>query len=1069
METYEQFYKELNARQKEAVDTIDGPVLVIAGPGTGKTQLLSMRVANILRKTDTDPGSILCLTFTNKAAVNMKERLIRLTGGEARDVMVKTFHSFATELMNMYPDYFWNGAKLSTAPDAVQIEIIQSILSALPLNNPLALKFAGTFTAGKDVKDALKHVKEAGLTPEKLQAIIEANIRYIDLIEHDLVDILSKPLRANALPNIREAVHALPNQGVSGKLMPLKDLGLVMKESLDFALAQDEGTNKTTHTGTWKKRFIQTVEKEKGMHKERERNAWWLALVEVYASYRKALHERGHYDYSDMIVEVITQLQEHPSMRADVQEQFQYVLIDEFQDSNAAQLQLAHLISDHHANEGSPNLMAVGDDDQSIYKFNGAELNNMLSFETSYPTTKRIVLEENYRSSQAVLDASSNVIELAHDRLVLRDKTMSKHLVARNEPTKKGTLVHHSYPTQEEELSGVARLVAQEYRSGTHDIAILARDHGSLERLSSILVSLKIPIQYERQNNILEQPVIVQVHAITSLLVAIQAGNSTRVTALLSQTLRAPMWNLDPKTLWDLAVANQRGASWLDGMLNSKHVELQAIANWLLWLSSLSIHESLLVTIEHVLGLASSEDFTSPIREYFMHREDRDSDYMHGLSALRVLLGMVHEFSRTASGTLKDFVTFVQLLIDTGEVIADESHFVSGDNAVQLMSVHKAKGLEFESVYIVDAVDKKWRPKNKGRKAPVNVPLQPEGDDGDDYVRLMYVAMTRAKRTVIAASYIEDSNGSDVLVSPLIHDALTLKVHERDGNEPPITILEEHLSWPHLNDTDEKRILQDALDTYALSATGVLDFLDVSNGGPERFFERHILRLPSVTSTSMAFGTAMHAALEFAQIATNADTLSEKKVFAAYEKALRDQQLSLVEEQRFLEHGRLLLDKLMQSETFWIGKGGIPEQKLNDVSVGPARLKGAIDRIDITKEHLTIVDYKTGQPLSSFTTTDKSKQLKAWRHRTQLIFYALLIKNSPRFKAAEIRGQMWYVEASSPKELIREYIPSDAEIAHMEKVIVAIWKHVMNLSFPDTSSYSSDYNGIQAFEADLLQ
>ncbi len=1068
MGTYEQFYAELNERQREAVDTIDGPVLVIAGPGTGKTQLLSMRVANILRKTDTSPNSILCLTFTNKAAVNMKDRLIRLTGGEARDVMVKTFHSFATELMNTHPDYFWNGAKLSTAPDAVQIEIIQSILSALPLDNPLALKFAGTFTAGRDVKEALKHVKEAGLTPDKLQAIIEANIRYIDLIEDDLVSILSKPLSAKRLPEIRDAVHALPNQGVSGKMLPLKDLGLFMKESLDFAISQDEGTNKSTNTGEWKKRFIQNVEKVKAMHKERDRNAWWLALVDVYSSYRTALHERGHYDYSDMIVEVITQLQNHASMRADVQEQFQYVLIDEFQDSNAAQLQLAHLISDHHANEGSPNLMAVGDDDQSIYKFNGAELNNMMSFETSYPTTKRIVLEDNYRSSQDVLDAASKVITLANDRLVLRDKTMSKNLKALNPPLTKSTLVHHSYPTQEHELSGVARLVAQEYRSGVHDIAILARGHSSLERLSSILLSLNIPIQYERQNNILDSPVIIQIHAITSLIVAIQEGESRKVTALLSKTLRAPMWNLEPKVLWDLAVANQRGASWLDGMLKSSSPELKEIANWLLWLSSLSMNESLLVTTEHVIGLASSEQYTSPVKAYFMHSESKDSDYMQGLSALRKLLGMVHEFSRTSSGTLKDFVTFIQLLIDTNEVVADESNFVSGDNAVQLMTVHKSKGLEFESVYIVDAIDKKWRPKNKGRKAPINVPLKPEGDDGDDYVRLMYVAATRAKRNVIAASFREDINGADELVSPLIHEALSLKVHERDDLEPAISVLEENLTWPHLNDTDEKRILRDALESYAISATAVLDFLDVSNGGPERFFERHLLRLPTVTTTSMAFGTAIHSALEYAQIATNTDSLSSKKVFAAYEKALIDQQLSPTDEQRYLEHGRLLLDKLLTSETFWIGKGGIPEQKMHDIAIGPARLKGTIDRIDISKDHLTIVDYKTGLPLNSFTTNDKAKQLKAWRHRTQLIFYALLVKHSPRFKSADIRGQMWYVEASSAKELIREYIPTDTEIDYMEKIISAMWKSIMNLSFPDTTGYSQDYAGVCDFQADLL-
>src|ERR1017187_7944583 len=118
-------YRQLNEQQKQAVDAIDGPVLVVAGPGTGKTQLLSVRVANILQKTDTDASGILCLTFTNKAALNMRERLYQLIGSGSRNVVVRTFHSFAAEIMNQYPDYFWDGARLSVAPDAVQLEIIQ--------------------------------------------------------------------------------------------------------------------------------------------------------------------------------------------------------------------------------------------------------------------------------------------------------------------------------------------------------------------------------------------------------------------------------------------------------------------------------------------------------------------------------------------------------------------------------------------------------------------------------------------------------------------------------------------------------------------------------------------------------------------------------------------------------------------------------------------------------------------------------------------------------------------------------------------------------------------------------
>ncbi len=1072
MSEFETTYKLLNPSQRLAVDTVDGPVLVVAGPGTGKTQLLSMRVANILRKTDVDPGNILCLTFTNKAAVNMRERLITLTGGEASGVMVKTFHSFAAELMNMYPDHFWNGAKLSTAPDATQIEIIQDILGRLPLNNPLALRFAGNFTAGKDVKNALKYVKEAGLTPEKLKALITANLAYIDTIEADLVEILAKPLSVKNLANIAEQVETLPEQGIGNSLQPLQDLGHTIKESLRFALQQDEGTGKTKHTGKWKQRWVQSVESKKGMHKERERNEWWFNLADVYASYRNSLHLRGYYDYSDMIVEVISQLQNNADMRGDAQERFLYVLIDEFQDTNAAQLQLAHLIADHPSSNGKPNLMVVGDDDQSIYKFNGAELNNMLSFQSSYPAAKLVVLTENYRSSQKILDMSTKIIDQVSDRLVTRMPSLSKDLIAKNIPSNSGTIEHRSYATEDHELSGIADDIATLYKqqnSENHDsIAVLARDHASLRRIASLLDSREVAVRYEQQSNVLEHPVVQQIHYIASALVAIQDGDAAQLDVLLSKIIRGPMWQLKPSQLWAIATSVKRTTNWLDTMLASNDDRLAEIAHWLLWLSQQASNEPLSVILEYIIGLRASSEITSPLREYYLAHTAADTDYLQSLSALRLLQSMANDFARSTSARLQEFVQFIQLSIDSGEIIADETIFVSGPNAVELLTVHKSKGLEFGTVFVINAVDGSWKPGTGGRKCPANLPLQPAGDDIDDYARLMYVAATRAKHTLIAASYREDITSKEVLATPLIHEAIPRRDISAEITTPSVSILEEHLHWPHLNLTDEKRNLSAQLDNFALSASSLLDFLDVSKGGPELFFERHLLRLPEAQSTSMAFGIAIHAALEYAQITVNGTGLQIDKILSHYETSLANQFLPKHEHLRFLEHGKELLHKLLTSESFWLGKGGIPEQSMGDIRVGNAQLKGTLDRININDEGLIIIDYKTGKPLGSFVTRDQTKAIKAWRHRMQLVFYALLVSRSSRFKAKSITGQMWYVEAASAKELIREYIPSAAELERMSQLVQVVWSKITELNLPNVTNYSQDYTGIQAFEQDLL-
>ncbi|MCA9330105.1 ATP-dependent helicase [Candidatus Saccharibacteria bacterium] len=1070
-------YKQLNTAQRQAVDTLDGPVLVVAGPGTGKTQLLSMRVANILRKTDVDPDNILCLTFTNKAAVNMRQRIIELTGGEASGVMVKTFHSFAAELMNIYPNYFWNGAKLSTAPDATQAEIIQSILAKLPLDNPLALRFAGNFTAGKDVKNALKHVKEAGLTPDKLRALVKANIAYIDSVELQLIEILGKPLSVKHLAELRSTIDKLNDQGIGDNLQPLQDLGLTIKSSLDFALAQDEGTNKTKNTGKWKQRWVQNIEGKRGMHKERERNLWWLHLADVYQDYRDSLHARGYYDYADMLVEVINQLQKNPSMLADAQERFLYVLIDEFQDTNAAQLQLANLIADHPASNGRPNLMAVGDDDQSIYKFNGAELNNMLSFRSSYPQTTLIVLTDNYRSSQEILDTSKIIIDQVNDRLSTRVPEIQKTLNAQNAPKHKGVIEHRSYATEEQELSSLADSIAHLHQEATSEsssnhIAVLARNHASLRRLASLLDARNIPISYEQQNNILEQPVILTIYQIASALEAIKQGDAQRVDIELSKIVRHPMWRISPETLWSLALSSRQKTNWLDVMRKSSDTKIQDIANWLMWLSGLSDHQPLSIMLEYIIGLRPGESLTSPLKQYYLAHTRIDTDYLAGLSALRILQSLANDFAKGQQVTLKDFVEFLKTSMDSGEVIADESVFVSGDNAVQLLTVHKSKGLEFDTVFVMNAIDNSWKPSPGGRKYPANLPLQPVGDDLDDYTRLMYVAATRAKRSLIATSHRQDIVGKEVLATPLIHQAMPSNIIDFAETDDPQTLLENHLTWPHLNIADEKKNLQDQLLAFSLSASSLLDFLDLSKGGPEYFFERHLLRLPEASTTSAAFGTAIHSALEYAQILTNGTGLNLNKVTEHYQTILQNQFLPSQETKRYIEHGKVLLTKLFNSDTFWMSKGGLPEQNIQDVLVGDnnvnAKIKGTIDRININNDQLIIIDYKTGKPLASFVTKDQTKIIKAWRYRMQLIFYALLIKKSSRFKSKNVTGQIWYVEASSPKELVREYSPSQEEVDELEHLITIIWPKITELNLPDTTNYSSDYTGIQTFIQDLI-
>ncbi|MEK7594929.1 MAG: ATP-dependent DNA helicase [Patescibacteria group bacterium] len=1063
-------FKQLNKAQLKAVEAIDGPVLVVAGPGTGKTQLLSLRVANILHKTDADPSAVLCLTFTNFAATNMRDRLATLVGPEAHNVMVRTFHSFAAEIMSLYPDYFWNGALLNIAPDAVQLEIIQDILAKLPLDNPLASKFAGNYTALSDVQQALRLSKEAGLTPSKLKAMIEVNDAYLDVVEPLLIDSLGDSLSYKKLEQLAVTIDSLPDQQIDEAVAPLTSLSTVIKNSLQQAIVADQDTGKTTNTGKWKRQWLQTVNGEKGMFDERRRNAWWLAAADVYATYRATLHGHDYYDYSDMIIEVTTQLEQNPELLASVQERFLYVLIDEFQDTNAAQLRLAHLVATHSSSEGKPNLMAVGDDDQSIFAFNGAEINNMLSFRRTYPSTQLIVLQDNYRSTQAILDASATVIEQADDRLVKREVDLNKNLKAANGP-ESGKIQHAIYPTREHQLSAIAKRVqAQCAEDQTQTIAVLARNHSSLRQISSLLNELKVPISYEQQNNVLDHPLIQQICLLAEIATAIKEGDKSAVNYNLARLLQHPVWQVEPRTLWQLAIDNYREADWMKSLHNSDDKRLVILGDWLLWLARQSSTEPLPVMLEHLVGLRQGELLTSPLRDYFLSKRDIDNTYLEGLSAIQTLRRTTDEFVTAREGHtgIADFVRLTRLHRELDRPITDQSWFVSGDHAVQLMTVHKAKGLEFDTVYVLDTIEDNWQPRHIGRKPPANLPLQPYGEQYDDYVRLLYVAATRAKSSLIVSSFNTDSEGRALLATPLISALPTDDIGSKDI-EPPIEVLESTLMWPRLETKDEKTLLKKRLEGYQLSVTALLQFLDVSEGGPQHFLERQLLRLPDITTSNMAYGTAIHKALQTAQQLTNAGKFKLPLVLESYKTSLATQPIPLPEIERYLSHGEQTLRALFGELGFTLNKSGQAEIAINQLTINQVPLSGKLDHINLAGDELIITDYKTGKPLSSFDTRNQTKMIKAWRHRTQLVFYALLASQSGRYKTAKsIKAQMIYVEAESSKELSLALDPDQASMDRLEKLMGIVWRHISELNFPDISNYSQDAKGIAEFEQDLL-
>jgi len=297
---------------------------------------------------------------------------------------------------------------------------------------------------------------------------------------------------------------------------------------------------------------------------------------------------------------------------------------------------------------------------------------------------------------------------------------------------------------------------------------------------------------------------------------------------------------------------------------------------------------------------------------------------------------------------------------------------------------------------------------------------------------------------------------------------LPLQTIEQPAEEP-VQVLETGLRWPSLDTDNERALLKDRIDNYSLSPSALIDFLNIAEAGPASFKQRHLLlHIPVARSAAGSYGTAIHAALETAQRLVNTSQLNIGTVLDRFEASLQAEHLAPIDFERYHTRGMALLPKLLSKGGLKLHKGGLSEQLIRDISLGVARINGKLDRIDKTTNGLVISDYKTGKPLNSFSTQDQTKLIKAWRHRTQLLFYCLLVQRSGRFGSTKpVTTQMLYVEAEQPSQISLSYVPETAQLQRLEQLIQAVWQHIIGLDFPDLD-YSPDMNGIKQFEQDLI-
>lgn len=953
--TYSKALQGLNLGQREAVETLEGPVMVVAGPGTGKTHVLTLRIAHILQKTDTPPDGILALTFTEAGASNMRRRLAKLIGSAAYRVRIHTFHGYCHEVIRRYPDDFQRIIGSEALSEVEKIEIIESIL------------LKGTWAILKPFTDPLY---------------------YLDSIRATIGELK----RENILPDAFKA--------------------FITKEQHIFQSTDDLRHESGAHAGEMKGKYHTKA-------KQLERS---LELAEVYRLYEVELRERKRFDFEDMIVEVVRALETNTDLRLRLQEESLYILADEHQDANAAQNKLLEFL----AGGENPNLFVVGDDKQAIFRFQGASLENFHHFKTLYPTARIVQLTESYRSGQRILDT-------AH-ALISNGGGNHAELLA------KGDVGAHSIEVcslqnSESERRWVAHEVKKLIAEGVspHEIALIYRTNKEGSECAQSLEEAGLTVTIESDQNALEDPLI------RRLLALVRMAASPHDNALVLAGLHASFSALAPVDIYRIAGFAAREELTISEVLSDvalleragvKKVKLFSE----LWNQLQKWRDTDVFVPTQISRIIEESGFVA-----YALSSERSIEILDKAGAL------VRDIEKLSSSnpdySLAHLVAHLSILDERKVPISKGGEKTVREGAVRMMTSHRAKGLEFEHVFVLNVVDGVWG----GRREHTLFAL-PEGSargSDEDERRLLYVALTRGKRGV-TITYARENDGKERLRSRLLEDIAPELLTEREVEVPRqlgVKKVRTRTSKPTLEFV-RTRFTEQGMNVSALN-----NYLKC----PWEYFYQNLVRIPKSQNNSLLFGTACHAALRLFFSARNrGDAVTEKTLVGFFADSVARLPLSKKERTEMNARGEEFLSGWFATwHTEW-PRESLQEYKVETVcpveveGVKEIRLRGDLDKIEFEKDGVTVVDYKTGKPRSRNELEGGTKNATGDYFR-QLVFYKLLLQLEGKYTMKKGVIDFLQPEREKYKREVFEILPEHVKV--LEKEISRVVDEIWNLTF----------------------
>ncbi|MEM7575050.1 MAG: ATP-dependent DNA helicase [Bacteroidota bacterium] len=967
----------LNPAQRRAVDQIDGPVMVLAGPGTGKTHLLSARIGNILLQTDTPAASILCLTYTEAGVKAMRERLLGWIGAEAHRVAIHTFHGFCSLVIQDNLEHFGQ-RDLEPLADLERIGIIRELLDDLDIHHPLRRGRHSNYFYEKQLSSLYSAMKSENWTPAGITLAVD--------------DYLSK------LSEDPELVYQRKYKSFQkGDLKPAK------------------------------------------VAKVRERMERLKAATQTFSDFQERLRKARRYDYDDMIGWVLQAFRDQPQLLRFYQERFLYVLVDEFQDTNGSQDEIVRLLADFW---DRPNLFIVGDDDQAIYEFQGARLRSMVDFYRRYEEVTVIGLEENYRSQQQLLNQAAALIDENESRIIKRlplpgiDKQLHAALKGEDVPPK-----IWKYSTFEQEIIGLVAQIKAWHAAGEAygEMAVIYAKHQQGATLKKLLERAGVPYQSKRRPNVLDSLVVRQVMEILSYLDAEnrQPGSAHH---RLFRLLHFKCFGLAAYDLARLSLryrqleAKGTVNNWRELLEQAElwpadlrqPTGLVKVVNWLVSVQMAVVNEPLLRLLELVVNESG-----------MLAQQLRDVERIERLQEVRTFLAFVEqELLRQPRLELSQLLLTLKSM-DANRIELPLQRIFDQQDAVQLLTAHSAKGLEFNCVWLLDCVESKW---GKGRQASnLRFPLPPtltysgEEDLIEARRRLFYVAMTRSKRSLIM-SY-ADLDAAQKPISPvrflqeLLEGAEALEVVEQEVEQEELLAYlgtQVQLGPPSINPIIEKALIAEQLKDFRLSVSALHSFLDC----PLAFFYERVLRVPTEQREAATYGDALHEALQHYFLRVKAEASlgwpSREELVFLFEQALQRRR-SWFEPERYqqrLEQGRRELAAYYDKERpNWTDKVWV-EQSIREVELEGVPLRGIIDRIDqLSDTQVAIWDYKTGAATDRKTKAPTPANPHGGSYWRQLVFYKLLFEGRSQEQRRVKQATLSYLSFSSNGEQKNIQVP----------------------------------------------